>query len=137
MSESESKHQSAAKTESESVSFPRPLVAGEIAWCCDPWQTADGVISAEFLDEMALTSVLEPAANSLLLEHLLVDGRRFLVHRAGWPFDLKTLDTDPRGLRAAELRPRGAGEEVFRQLVDAIEAALPGVTLHIHHASIG
>ena len=116
------------------VPYPRPLVMREIAWCCDVWRIAGGRVAAPFDDLAAAAPVIAPAAARVLLEYQLIDGRGYLIHRAGWPFDLWTLAADPTGHAPAALRPRGAGDEVFRELIDAFEAQVAGATLHVYHS---
>ena len=64
----------------------------------------------------------QESARRLLLEIVEFEpGRGVLIHRAGWPFDLKTtpLSALPPGDAAAALRPTGSGDEVMRDLIES------------------
>lgn len=114
------------------------VVPGEVAWKCDLVRLDDDRRVAEraAFDERAL-EVLRPNARRLYLEVLEVGAETWLIHRAGWPFDLRVADRDPTGVDAQQLRPSGAGDEVMRDLIDAFEAEAPGYSLHIHDPRTG
>lgn len=108
------------------------LIEGEQAWWCDVAKVAGGVVVE--VDELAFDAwadVLKPIAARLYLEVHEVDGRIALVHRAGWPFDLRTFERDPLGVEASELRPTGAGDEVMRDLIESFESSAPSHSLHV------
>ena len=112
---------------------PAPSLApGDLAWRCDVYQIEHGRVTAP-ATERAWINDLKPIASRLYLEaEERSPGRLFLVHRGGWPFDLRTLDADAVGRTVEELRPRGGGDEVLRDLLDSFHGACPGFTLHVH-----
>ncbi|MEL7237312.1 MAG: hypothetical protein AAGK78_00500 [Planctomycetota bacterium] len=60
-------------------------------------------------------------AKRLMMElHELEPHRGVLVHRAGWPFDLKTTPIDklPAG-GVTEFMPTGPGDEVMREFIES------------------
>ena len=65
-------------------------------------------------------------AKRLMMElHVFEPGRGVLVHRAGWPFDLKT--TPPDQLLDGDVSlcmPTGPGDEVMRDLIESTDLDL-------------
>ena len=109
------------------------LLPGEFAWRCRLLRLGDDgrVTAAEAFDAASL-DVLKSNARRLYLEVVSADdGGAWLMHRAGWPFDLRIVDGDPIGKTASELRPTGAGDEVMRDLIESFESAVPKHTLHV------
>lgn len=117
---------------------PPPLVPGEIAWRCDLVRLGDDrrVVEQATLDQAGL-AMLKPHARRLYLDVVEVEGQTWLVHRAGWPFDLRVAEVDPTGREATRLRPTGAGDEVMRDLLESFEAAAAGYSLHVHDQQSG
>jgi hypothetical protein len=112
-----------------------PLLPGEFAWACDvlKLEANDRVRGWAGMSDRSRLA-LEANAARLYLEVVMDDAGALLIHRGGWPFDLRTFDGDPIGRTSAELRPTGAGDEVMRDLITSFEAAVPSRTLHIHAA---
>ena len=112
---------------------PPPLVPGEILWQCDAVRVGDDGRVIEQIDfDAAALAALNENAKRLYLEVVeRGDGGVWLIHRGGWPFAMNTRDFDPVGHRAAELRPRGAGDEVFRDLIKSFEERNPRRSLHV------
>ena len=113
------------------------LGPGEVAWRCDAVRVGDdGRVSGVVAFDEATSTTLRSHARRLYLDVIdRGDGGVWLVHREGWPFDLRTLDADPAGRAAAELRPTGSGDEVMRDLIDSFERDAPGHTLHVRALS--
>ena len=88
-----------------------PLLPGEFAWRCDAVALdAAGVVTGVMPFDAAARAVLAAEANRLYLEIFdRGDGGVWLVHRGGWPFELRTVEGDPVGRDRKELRPVGAG----------------------------
>ena len=112
-----------------------PLVTGEVAWVCGFVMFGD---SGHVEDYAQVTPELREAlathAARLYLE--LADRDVYsvwLIHRAGWPFDLKLRKSgeDVIGWPVANLRPTGAGDEVMRDLIDSFEYDFPGSSLDL------
>jgi hypothetical protein len=83
--------------------------------------------------ERSWKEAVAPIAKRLYLEvHEPSPGRLLLVHRDGWPFDLRTIDGDPIGRTVEELPPTGAGDEVFRDLLETFSRENPGLGLHVY-----
>ena len=112
-----------------------PLVMGEIAWEC-------GLVAVRESGHVEDYAHVTPERREALAAHAarlyleLADRGVYsvwLIHRAGWPFDLKLRK--PReeviGRPAASLRPTGAGDEVMRDLIDAFEHDCPGFSIYL------
>lgn len=113
---------------------PLQMGPGEIAWKCDVVRVGrNGQVEALADPEEGMLEILERNAGRLYLDVVEDENAAaWLVHRAGWPFDLALADLDPIGCRLSRLRPVGAGDEVMRDLIEAFEAEAPGFSLHIH-----
>ena len=109
-----------------------PLIDGEHAWSCAAVAVEAGRVVGPAEMDAELRSIVEANARRLYLEVADRDDRSvWLIHRGGWPFDLRTFDDDPTGKAPPDLRPVGAGDEVMRDLIDSVEAAAPGRSLHV------
>ena len=110
-----------------------PLLPGEFAWRCDAVSLGgDGRAVGRVAFDAPSLAALRADAKRLYLEVFeRGDGGVWLVHRGGWPFDLRTADGEPVGLAASALRPRGSGDEVMRDLIESFESTAAGRTLHV------
>ena len=112
------------------------LIDGELAWRCEVVRVDGGrVVALE--SAVAFVEDVRTVASRLYLEVQAVDETAALIHRGGWPFDLKTFRGDPVGAEAASLRPRGAGDEVMRELIESFEAQHSGRSLLVRDADCG
>ena len=97
---------------------------GDLAFCCDLVRLVDGRMAeapARSPEAESLIAAAGPIAARLTLQLAPVgEALGVLVYREGWPFDLRT--TDPATILnqpAADHRPRGAGDEVMRDLMES------------------
>ncbi len=108
------------------------LIDGELAWTCEAVRVVNGrAIAVE--PAVPYIDAIQPIAARLYLDTQPVDDTLALIHRGGWPFDLKTFEGEPIGAGVLSLRPRGAGDEVMRELIESFEARHATRTLLIRN----